>query len=55
MAENVHVLTSAPEDVVQAWAEELRSDGAIEGWPYGKSPVAPEAREGFKWWSFTWD
>jgi hypothetical protein len=54
-AENVHLLTSAPEPVIQQWAEELHSDGAVEGWPYGESPVAPPAPEGFKWWSLTWD
>ena len=54
-AQNVHLLTSAPELVVQQWAEELHSDGAVEGWPYGASPAASAAPEGFKWWAVTWD
>ena len=54
-AENVHILTSAPETLVQSWAEHLRSDGAGEGWPYGKSPSAPEPKAGFIWWWLSWD
>jgi len=54
-AENVHILTSAPEATIQSWAEELRSDGAWEGWPYGQAAAAPEAQESYKWWSLAWD
>jgi hypothetical protein len=55
MAENVHVLTSASEDVVQGWAADLQSDGAVEGWPYRRAPIAAAEPEGFRWWAFTWD
>jgi hypothetical protein len=54
-AENVHILTEAPEATVQAWADELLSDGAMEGWPYGQAKEAPDAPPGYKWWSLTWD
>ena len=54
-AENVHVLTSAPEATVQSWAAELRSDGAFEGWPYGKAAAAPDDEAPYKWWSLAWD
>ncbi|MCI4569480.1 hypothetical protein [Lysobacter sp. CFH 32150] len=54
-AENVHVLTSASEEQIQAWAADLLSDGAAEGWPYGQ-PEAAQLPEGhFKWWWFSWD
>ncbi len=55
MAENIHVLTSAPKSIVEQWVEELRCDGVVEGWPYGQSPLAPPAPDGFKWWAFAWD
>jgi hypothetical protein len=52
---NVHILTSAAEDTIQAWAAELRSDGAMKGWPYGAPPAAEKEGEGFSWWSIAWD
>jgi hypothetical protein len=55
MAENVHILTSAAESTVQAWGEELHSDGAIEGWPYGQAALATPASDGFRWWALAWD
>jgi hypothetical protein len=54
-SENVHILTSAPKSTVEKWAEELLSDGAGEGWPYGKSSVAREADKDFAWWFLSWD
>ncbi|MFD0320305.1 hypothetical protein [Lysobacter gummosus] len=54
-AENVHILTSASEDEVQQWAAYLRSDGAMEGWPYGVPNAARKAEPGQKWWSLSWD
>lgn len=54
-AENIHILTSADEGTIQSWAADLLSDGAGEGWPYGKSPVAPEASGDSKWWFLAWD
>jgi hypothetical protein len=54
-AENIHVLTTAPEEQVQAWAEELQSDGAAEGWPYGRPEAAQEPEGSYKWWWFSWD
>ena len=53
--ENIHILTSASKETVELWAKELFSDGAIEGWPYGKSPIAPEPHKGYRWWSIAWD
>jgi hypothetical protein len=40
---------------VEAWVKDLFSDGAIEGWPYGKSPFAQEPHQNFRWWSIAWD
>jgi len=54
-AENVHILTSAPEDVVQEWASDLLSDGAGEGLPYGEPYVAPKGSEAYRWWCLSWD
>ena len=54
-AENVHILTSALEEIVQGWAAGLRSDGAAEGWPYGQPRQLPEAAEGQRWWWLSWD
>lgn len=54
-SENTHILTSAPEEAVQRWAEELLSDGAGEGWPYGESSIVPVPKPGFKWWWLSWD
>jgi hypothetical protein len=54
-AENVHILTSADESLVQSWADELRSDGAGAGWPYGQSALAPAASDGYRWWFLSWD
>ena len=54
-AENVHVLTCASEDQVQSWATELRSDGAAEGWPYGKPEAAAKPEGGYRWWWMSWD
>ncbi len=48
MAQNVHVLTSAPEAVVETWADALHADGAVEGWPYGRASAAPTEPEGFR-------
>jgi len=42
--ENVHILTRASEATVEGCADELRSNGAIEGWPYGRAKQTPEAR-----------
>ena len=54
-AENVHILTSAPEETIQGWAAELRSDGAAEGWPYGEPQQLPQGAEGQRWWWLSWD
>src|SRR5262245_56329357 len=55
VAENVHILTQASEGIVHEWAEELRSNGAIEGWPYGRAKEILEPPPGFKWWALSWD
>ena len=54
-SENTHILTSAPESLVQAWADELLSDGAGEGWPYGEPTTAPKPLKGYRWWWLSWD
>jgi hypothetical protein len=54
-AENVHILTSASKEVVEKWSQELLSDGAIEGWPYGKPDFVQAAHGDYKWWALAWD
>lgn len=54
-AENIHILTSTEAPTIQSWATDLLSDGAGEGWPYGKSAAAPEAKGTLKWWFLAWD
>jgi hypothetical protein len=55
VAENVHILTQASEAIVQGWADELRSNDAIEGWPYGRAKEIEEPPLGFRWWALSWD
>jgi hypothetical protein len=55
MAENVYIYTSANTDDVESWTAELRTDGAVEGWPYGQPTNAPECRPGYKVFALCWD
>lgn len=54
-AENVHLLTSAPEDEIRGWIEGLAADGLAEGWPYGEHAAAPQPAPGQRVWTVFWD
>lgn len=54
-AENIHNFTTAPADEVEEWISGLESDGAGEGWPYGKHPSAPEPPAGYQVMTIFWD
>ena len=55
LAENVHIITSALQDVVECWIVGLESDGIFTGWPYGKHAAAPEPMPGCQVYSLYWD
>jgi hypothetical protein len=54
-AENVHIYTTATAEEVEAWISGLEADGAIEGWPYGMHPSAPQPNPGYQVFSVCWD
>ena len=54
-AENVHILTSASEEDLWKWADDLKADGAFIGWPYGKAKYAPIEQGDNQWWTLAWD
>jgi hypothetical protein len=54
-AENVHIYTTASVKEVEAWISGLAADGAIEGWPYGMHPSAPQPNPGYQVFSVCWD
>ena len=54
-AENIHVFSSAPQDVADRWIAGLESDGISLGWPYGKHAAAPEPPAGFQVYTVYWD
>jgi hypothetical protein len=54
-AENVHIYTTASRREVEAWISGLEADGAIEGWPYGMHPSAPQPKPGYQVFSVCWD
>ena len=54
-AENIHIYSSAPQDVAERWIDGLMSDGIGAGWPYGKHAAAPEPLEGYQVYTVYWD
>lgn len=54
-AENIHVLTSAPQEVADTWIQGLESGGISPGWPYGRHAAAPEPIDGFQIYTVYWD
>ena len=54
-AENVHILTSAPLELVEAWIEGMHADGVGFGWPYGEHVAAPKAIGGMRVCTVFWD
>jgi len=54
-AENIHVYSSAPQEVADKWIEGFESDGIGPGWPYGKHAAAPEPPDGCQVYTIYWD
>lgn len=54
-AENVHVISSAPESEVQLWVEGLEADGVGTGWPYGEHKLSPKPKDGYTVYTVYWD
>lgn len=54
-AENVHLLTSAPEAEIRRWIDGLATDGLGQGWPYGEHAAAPTPAPGMQVWTLFWD
>jgi len=54
-AENIHIYSSATQDVAEEWIDGLMSDGIGEGWPYGKHAAAPEPPTGYRVYTVYWD
>ena len=54
-AENIHIFSSAPQDIADQWIEGFESDGIGPGWPYGKHAAAPEPPPGYQVYTIYWD
>lgn len=54
-AENIHIYSSVPQEVADAWIEGFESDGIGPGWPYGKHAGAPEPMAGYEVYTIYWD
>jgi hypothetical protein len=55
LAENVHIISSAAQDLVEFWIEGLEADGISPGWPYGRHVAAPEPLPGYQIHTVYWD
>lgn len=54
-AENIHIYSSAPQEIADQWIEGFLSDGISPGWPYGKHAAAPEPPAGYHVYTIFWD
>ncbi len=54
-AENIHIYSSAPQEVADEWIVGLKSNGVVAEWPYGKHAAAPEPQEGQRVYTVYWD
>jgi len=54
-AENIHIYSSASQEVADTWIEGLHSDGIGPGWPYGEPRNAPKPRDGYLVYTIFWD
>ena len=54
-AENIHVFSSAPQEIAEQWIDGIHSDGIGTGWPYGKHEASPEPPDGFHVYTVYWD
>lgn len=54
-SERVYILTSADISTVEGWVEQLQPTEIDEGYAFGKPPLAPDLKEGYKVISIWWD
>ncbi len=54
-AENIHIYSSAPQDVADGWIEGFESSGIGPGWPYGKHASAPDPIAGYRVYTVYWN
>lgn len=54
-AENIHIYSSASQDVAEQWIDGLHADGISSGWPYGKHAAAPQPLDGYQVYTIYWD
>ena len=54
-AENIHIFSSAPQDIADAWVEGFESDGVGTGWPYGKHAATPDPIDDHQVYTVYWD
>lgn len=54
-AEKVFFFTSASPEEIERWAAELKTDGAIRGYPSGPKANAPALNPGHEVWFVVWD
>ncbi|MBM7703003.1 hypothetical protein [Metabacillus iocasae] len=54
-SERVYILTSADISEVEEWIAQLQPSETDEGYAFGKPPVAPNLKEGYKVLSVWWD
>ncbi|SDI84748.1 hypothetical protein SAMN05216588_12648 [Pseudomonas flavescens] len=54
-AENIHIYSSAPQEIADRWIDGWQSDGISPGWPYGKHAAAPEPLAGYQVFTIYWD
>lgn len=54
-AENIHILSCAPEAEVEAWIAGIAADGLGTGWPYGEHKLSPKPQDGYLVYTVYWD
>ena len=54
-AENIHIFSSASQEVADKWIDGLESDGIGTGWPYGKHAASPDPKPGYDVYTIYWD
>jgi hypothetical protein len=55
VAENIHIYSSASQDVADGWIEGFETDDIGPGWPYGKHAAAPDPISGYHVYTVYWD
>lgn len=55
-AENIHVYSTAPQEVAEEWIAGLHADSIVAGeWPYGKHKAAPRRPAKCRLYTVYWD